>query len=100
MKTITLKNITTTNQISKQTIEFSYKDLIYTCLNIPIKDAFTIDEMRKKIRILELLEKSTDIIEVEDTDFLIIKESINSMDGKWTMLTKDIIDFVDYINSI
>lgn len=72
-----------------------YKELIKISINNVPNEGFTVDEMRKRIRILDSMDKQGDM-EFEDADFEIVKQCVNEQ--RWIKLDKDILTFVDAIN--
>jgi len=73
-----------------------YAKLIKICVNVPPKEGFSVEEMKKRIRILDVLDK--DPIEIEDADFSILKQCVTQF--RWGVLNKEIIAFVDYIQEL
>lgn len=56
-----------------------------------------IEEMRKGIRILDQLDKSTTVLELEDADYEHLKQKTNAM--PWAFVDKRILEFVDSVNN-
>jgi len=75
-----------------------YSDLIATVINKPLKESMSLMEMRKDLKILEVLEKAKETIEFEDVDLSYIKDAVNK--STWVIRHKDILDFADYIESL
>lgn len=76
-----------------------YVDLLDTCNKQLPEGWFSVDEMRKRLKISDILEdKEKKAYEFEDADFDTLKSLVNGM--KWGILNKEVLDFVDYINSI
>lgn len=96
MKRIELKE-TTIKKDEKENI--TYKDLLNMCVNKP-PQGFTVEEMRKRLRLVDVLSKAELVVDMEDADYTHMKKLVSDMDGSWAIAHKDIIDFVDYINSI
>jgi len=74
----------------------SYSDLIKICVNVTPKEWFTIDEMWKRLRVLKAIE--SEIIQIEDADVATVKSCVSVM--VWGAISQELIDFVDYINSL
>jgi len=95
MKTITNKII----KIGKGIVEYS--NLIKDAIEIPQNGkSFTLDEVRKRIKILDKLEegkgKNNWEFSFSKEEHEIIKNSVNNM--KWGIAHKAIVEFVDCIN--
>jgi len=91
-----IDNVTTTIPNGEDKF-LDYTTLISLCINQQSEKWYTIDEMKKRIRILDILEKSDKKIELEDADFEKVKELVNTM--PWAVIKKDIVTFVEYINN-
>lgn len=80
--------------------KMSYFDFIKLIINAPSKEGYNVEEIRQRLQILEIINinKENSIIEFELNHFTLIKNSINSF--KWVQIHKDIVMFIDYINSI
>lgn len=76
----------------------NYGDFIKTALNIVPEKGFTPEEMKKRFRILDALEKDSKTLELEDADVVTLKDCIKAM--QWGVLHKDIITFCEEINKI
>ena len=79
----------------------SYFALIATCLNVPQKTGMDIIEMRKRIKILDkILDKNAALpsADFEDFEVKIIKSCVADM--RWIVVDKEIVNFVDYIESV
>lgn len=74
-------------------------DLIRSVLEQRPQDGFSVDEMRKRIKILDKLEDSgegSSVIEFDDQEFALISQLAKSF--KWGMLDKFIVEFADSLN--
>lgn len=87
MKTIENKSVIVANK------SVTYKDIIVNCVNSvdPKSNGLTVAEMRKRIRILDACEKATEVIELEDNDFNLLKEIINNM--RWGIVDRELLSF-------
>jgi len=94
MKTIELKTVPMT--VLGKTQEFEYRGMIQVILESPAnpEKGAGIDEVRKCIRILDVLEKSESELVLEDADFDFLKDRI--LKTKFTSNNKVFVDFVDY----
>jgi hypothetical protein len=74
-------------------------DLIKSVLEQRPPDGFTVDEMRKRIKILDKIEASGEgstVIEFDDQEFALISQLTKTF--KWGLLDKFIIEFADSLN--
>ena len=68
----------------------------------PGQQGFTIDDMRKGMRVLdalEMAEKTVDgrILVLEDSDYTFMKKRVEA--ARWVRITKPLLDFIDKIMS-
>jgi len=91
MKTIENKKINIPGEIKK------YSDLIMLCVKNPSQGGLDILEMRKRIKVIDIIEKGGKSFDFEDADFECIKECVGNM--RWVFPHKEIINFVDYISN-
>lgn len=93
-KVLEIKNIKLGNN------ESNYKELITASLNfVPQEKGLKIDEQRKRLRILEALEKSDGVtLTLEDADAETLVALIDSM--VWAIFSKDIVQFTDDIKAM
>ena len=96
MKLIPLKKVEMVVLGEKQELE--YKPLIQVIIETPASQerGTTVDEMRKSIRILDALEKSEDVLQLEDADYDYLKSRINN--ARFSSNNKAFVDFVDCVN--
>lgn len=73
-----------------------YAYLISVCVNEVGKNGISINDMRKRLRILERL--NSEYIELEDADFNLLVTLVNEM--IYAKVNKEIVEFTDYINSL
>jgi len=93
MKQIQLKTVDI--EVQGQVKPLSYKgelQIIFRSPSDPSKGA-TVEEMRRSIRILDALEKSTDVLELEDADFDYLKSRVPN--AKFAFVHPAIVQFVD-----
>lgn len=93
MKTLELKTKEMVVLGSKS--EFSYKDMLQVIMENPQdqQKGAGIDEIRKSIRVLEALEKSSGILELEDSDYSFMLAKVKAT--KFTSANRVFLDFVD-----
>jgi len=74
-----------------------YRNLIEQAIRIPLDRAngATIDEMRRGIRVLDALDKSADVLELEDADWEFLKTKVEKM--PWAMTDRRFVRFYDDI---
>lgn len=78
--------------------KIDYKFLIDICVKEQKQEGFTLEDMRKRFKILDVLEESKEEIKLEDSDFETLKEIINKK--RWLVLERDVLKFIDDINAI
>ena len=64
-------------------------------MNQPPQGGYDITEMRKRIRVTDVIAEGGDFFEFEDADFACIKQCVESM--RWGFAHKDILHFIEYI---
>lgn len=92
MKTIENKKISIPGDIKK------YSGLITVCVQNPPQGGYDVDEMRKRIKIIDIIEKGGTALVFEDADFDCLKQCVNSM--RWAYMHKEILNFLDYISGL
>lgn len=75
----------------------TYRELIKIAINNVPKEGFGIEDIRKRLRVLDALEKKGDKIEFEDSDYELVKSCVNEQ--KWVVIDAGIVKFVDTINA-
>jgi hypothetical protein len=114
MKSINLR--VTKENIQDRDTFFTTYDLLKVAINNPQEGGFTVDEMMKRVRLLNKLEEyqsmfkveegkfddsyleKSDVLELEDADFLKLKELFRQV--KWGVVSKTIIDLHNEIDSL
>ena len=76
----------------------SYFDLIMVCLNRTPQGGFTLEEMRRRLRVTDKLDPKKKSADLEDADFDKLKECVRGM--IWGAMSKELVEFGDYIDSI
>lgn len=94
-----LENKTTTLKLSEDS-NVKYSDLLNTVIDKPVREGLSINDLRRDIKLLNVIKDAKDEKEMkfEDEDFKHVVQAVN--DSKWVVRHQDILDFVDYINSI
>ena len=94
-----LTNKTATLTIGSQKKDFSVADLLIECLNHTAK-GLNIQEIRKRIKVLERIEKAKDPkhkkIMLEDADYEVAKQCVDQM--SWGIVDPFILEFTDMFN--
>ncbi len=93
MKTLELKSFTIEG--AKET---TYKDLIKACVNNVGQQGATMEEQRKRMRILDALESSDTSLELEDADANLLKGLVQSM--QWAIVNKNLVEFGDAVEKM
>lgn len=94
----TLKNKPTT--IAKEGEDpVDYAKLAEFCLNyVPKEVGIGVSEMRKRHRILDVIEESNGLIELEDADAQKLQQCVRTM--RWGASSKEIIEFCDAVEAM
>lgn len=79
--------------------KFSYKNELQIVFKTPsdINKGAAVEEMRRSIRILDALDKATDVLELEDADFEYLKGRMPN--AKFSIVDPVIVQFVDDVTS-
>jgi len=72
-----------------------YVDLAKLCIDSPPQGGFTVDEMRKRLKIAERLDEATARIELEDAEYEKLNELVSQY--RWGIMHPDVIGFVDAV---
>ena len=91
MKRITLRKVTLDQ--SQETIEWA--DIVRQVIRKPLNAQAGADiaEMRNSIRVLDALDKSNGVLELEDSDWEHLKQKTMAM--QWAVIDRCILQFVD-----
>jgi hypothetical protein len=78
----------------------TYAEMCRTAINNVPRDGFTVDEMRKRLKIMDALDAAKDKaeIDIEDADLATLKHCVSEV--RWIRLDKAILAFVDYIQAL
>src|SRR5580765_4847072 len=74
-----------------------YAEAIRTVIRQPLDQSrgVNIEEMRKGIRILDKLDASKDVLELEDADWDHLKTKVEAM--QWGMVDRHLLEFIDAV---
>ena len=72
--------------------ELDYKDLIEVALDVVPQGGFTPKDIRNRNRIQDVLDKSTNVIEIEDADYDNLKKIIK--DSRWILRDSELNIFL------
>jgi len=91
MKQIPLRTIETADE------PLAYSEIIRTLIRQPLskEKGVDIEEMRKGIRILDKLDASNGVLELEDADYDHLKAKLEAM--TWGMVDRNLLDFIDTV---
>jgi hypothetical protein len=79
-------------------IKADYKWLASQCVGMTPGDKLTVEEMRKRYRILDAIEKADTEILLEDADFEKLKSMVIGF--QWWFMSPNLIEFEDYIKEL
>lgn len=99
MKTIELvrEKETVTINGRNQELEINTLDLLDTAINAPVKGGYSVSEMSTRLRLIDKVREvrtspgTPTTITFEDADFKALKQMV--ADTKWSILSKNILDF-------
>jgi hypothetical protein len=95
---VLVTNKKTTVETGKDSV-LKYSDIIKQIVNTPPKDGFSVEIMKQSLRIVTAIEnEKKGTISIEDGDFDALKISVNAF--RWAIIHKDLLSFVEYINSL
>jgi len=75
--------------------EQSYMDLAKACVNNVGREGINVEEQRRRIKILDALDKSVGKITLEDAEMDKLKQLVESM--PWALINKHIVAFSDAV---
>jgi len=74
-------------------------EMALSCTKQPTEKGFDVSEMRKRMRVVDVLEKAIEkkekTINLEDADYDELKKCVDSM--RWAIVDKGILEFCDLI---
>lgn len=94
---VSFKNVET-SMIKEGEKIVKYGDLIVACLDTPPKGGFDIQEMKRRMRILDVVEKGGEEFSFEDADIETLKKCVSSM--KWAVFHREVLAFCEAVDSI
>lgn len=94
----TIKNKQTSITVEDNKLA-DYAFLLKQCVSqVNPQQGVTVTEMAKAIRLLDVIEKGGKTLKVEDADFVLLKEKVESM--QWSVINRDIAEFGEYITGL
>lgn len=87
-----LENKSTTI-VKHDDVMINYADLLVVLLNRPIKQATTIKEMRRDMKLIDELEAAGTHITLKDEDYTYLNGLVEN--SEWAIKHKDILQFAD-----
>lgn len=104
MRTFTAKKIKVVDATGHEVKEakLSHKDLAMTCLNTST-EGLSVQDMRLRFKVIDKIEnlEPNETAELEDAEWQTLTDCVNEVDNKkqWTVMDREIIAFVDAINT-
>lgn len=90
MKTIENKSL------SDSTGEYKYSQIIANRVKLTPPGGFNdLGEMKTRLKVLDVLENSTDNIDFEDADFALVKAVMSPSYAGWPAVTKELVELLD-----
>ena len=79
-----------------KTVAFTYFDLAKMCLNKSPREGFTVQEMKARLRVMDVMEKgkSSGFALLEDADAEKLRQCVEGF--LWGAMDKGVVEFVDY----
>jgi hypothetical protein len=92
--------ITTIKKSSDSEEKLDYSFFIIQCINVPPKEGYTVEDMKKRIKISEIAEntKLEEEFDFKAEDLIILKKCVNEM--RWAVAHKDIVAFSDDVEKL
>lgn len=80
-----------------EAIEATYVAFARSCLDNPPQGGFTLDEQRKRLRVLDALDGVAEdgVVVLEDGDAEKLQECVKAM--RWAMMAKPILEFAEAV---
>lgn len=78
--------------------EAKYSDLIKICINAPVQGGFNLQQIKQRLRILDVLEKEPEELKFEDNDASNLEEIVSEF--KWATVHKDVVQFVEDVQNM
>lgn len=92
MKTLALA----TFKIGEQ--EVKYADLVKSCINNVPQGGMNAQEIKTRLRLLDVIEKATDTADFEDADAARLKDLVAGM--TWAVVAPGIVEFCDAVAAL
>jgi hypothetical protein len=77
-------------------LDYSTVDYIKAVINNRPQDGFGVEDIRKRFRVLDAVEKieeGSEELQLEDQDFEVLKQCVNQF--KWGVMANSILEFAD-----
>lgn len=94
MKTLTLKKFV----LEGSEKEITYAALVKDCVKAMNQQGLDVEELRKRIRIIDALEKAGEKLELEDQDAETLKTLVRAQ--KWAVVDRSIIQFIEDVEAM
>lgn len=75
--------------------KFSSKEVLIEVMSVPTVQGFTIAEMRKRLKIIDKIEAANGSLDLEDTDFELLKAIFTQ--HKFIVAHKDLVDIASSV---
>lgn len=99
MKTIENKETSIKETAEESSKNLTYCELLKLIMNVPPKEGYSLSEMKTRLDIYAALVPSEkNEMSLEDAPFETLKQCVNNF--RWATAHKDLVDFVDYINTL
>lgn len=85
-----------TTEIKSENEELKYSDLLKAVLMVQPQGGYSVTDMKTRIKLTDLLEKSNGEIILEDADYNYLKPLVNNM--KWNIVHKNIVEMTEDFN--
>ncbi len=85
-----------TTEIKNGEEALKYSDLLKLVLMVQPQGGYAVSDIRTRLKLTEILEKSNGNISLEDADYTYLKPLVNNM--KWNGVHKDLVEFTDDYN--
>lgn len=84
--------------IDDKPVKIAYRAQLKAIIETPAnQQTASLDEVRRSIRILDVLERSDGVLELEDADFDFMREKV--LGARWPLINRQVLDFVDDVTN-
>lgn len=100
MKKIEAKRIKAIGTDGVEIKDFSFKDIALSVMYGVGTEGVTTGEMRSRFKVIDILEKMKPgtKIDIDDAHIEVLKNATNQ--ARWTVMDRNVFDFIEYINSL